>query len=199
MVMNHGNFFQGLNHIMIQTELRQNIFVKYRSNDIQASIASFQDIWKDIHGTDPFEYRFLDETIAQTYIQDSRLSKLITIAAIIAVVISGMGLFALASLSIASRVKEIGIRKVMGASIAQISILFNLEFLKVILVGMILSVPITLILMGQWLEQFAIRENIGAGIFIISMGIGILFSVLIVSYKTIRTALANPIGSLRSE
>jgi len=199
MVMNHGNFFQGLNHIMIQTELRQNIFVKYRSNDIQASIASFQDIWKDIHGTDPFEYRFLDETIAQTYVQDSRLSKLITIAAIIAVVISGMGLFALASLSIASRVKEIGIRKVMGASISQISLLFNMEFLKVIAIGMVLSIPVTLIMMNVWLEQFAIRQNIGVGVFIISIGIGLLFSVVIVSYKSVQTSLANPIKSLRSE
>jgi len=199
LVMSHVNIFQGLNHVMIGTELRQNIFVKYRSNDIQSTIASFQDIWKNIHGSDPFEYRFLDETIAQTYVQDSRLSKLITIAAIIAVIISGMGLFALASLSITSRVKEIGIRKVLGASVTQISYLFNMEFLRIIAVGMILSIPVTLLLMNDWLEQFAVRQNIGVGVFFLSIGIGLLFSILIVSYKTIQTSLANPIKSLRSE
>jgi len=199
LVMNHQNIFEGLNHVMIRSELRQTIFVKYRSNDVQATIASFQGIWKDIHGSDPFEYSFFDDTIAQTYVQDSRLSRLITIAAVIAVIISGMGLFALASLSIASRVKEIGIRKVLGASVSQISFLFNLEFLKIISIGMILSVPITIIMMNDWLEQFAIRQDIGVGVFVVSMGIGLLFSILIVSYKTIQTSLVNPIKSLRSE
>ncbi len=199
MVMNHQNIFEGLNHVLINADLRQTIFVKYRTQDLQATLASFEDIWKGIHGTDPFEYSFFDETIAQTYVQDSRLSRLITIAAIIAVVISAMGLFALASLSIASRVKEIGIRKVLGANISEISMMFNLEFLKIIALGMILSIPISYLVMSQWLQQFAVKETIGAGVFLMAIAIGCIFSIVIVSYKTIQTALADPVKSLRSE
>lgn len=199
LVMSHENFFKGLNHVVINTELRQNIFVKYRSSEMQATIRSFNDIWSSIHGTDPFEYRYLDETISQTYEQDSRLSLLITIAALIAIIISGMGLFALASLSIASRVKEIGIRKVLGASVSEISLLFNVEFLKIIVIGMILSVPISYLMMSQWLGQFAVRQEIGVGVFLVAIAIGILFSIVIVSYKTIQAALTDPIKSLRTE
>lgn len=199
MVMDVDNFFAGFNNIMISTDVRPKLFVKLQSNDLEVTLAKFQQIWSDIYGADPFEYSFFDDAIEREYAQDERLSQMISIAAVIAIVISGMGLFALASLSIASRLKEIGIRKVLGASTTQISLLFNKEFIKVTLVGIFLSIPITYWMMNEWLNQFIIKVPLGVGVFSLSLLAGVIFSIVIVSWQTISASWSNPVSTLKND
>lgn len=124
---------------------------------------------------------------------------MIATASIIAILIASMGLFALASLAITGRMKEIGIRKVMGASAFNISFMFNKEFLKITLIGIVLAMPFSYWLMNKWLEQFEVKSTPGADIFIATVMIGVIFTIIIVSFQTMRASFMNPVKSLKEE
>jgi putative ABC transport system permease protein len=124
---------------------------------------------------------------------------LVSAAALIAVIIAGMGLFAMASLAISSRIKEIGIRKVLGATTLEISMLFNKDFLKITMIGILAALPASYYLMREWLNDFAVKTNLGLGVFLLAVGLGLVFSVLIVSSQTVKASWLNPVKNLRSE
>lgn len=199
LVMKPANFFQGFRNLTMEDQMTAKVYIKVNTEDKQALIQRLERIWKDLYGSDPFDYSFIEDEIAREYVQANSLSSLVTLASIVALIIAGMGLFAMASLAITSRLKEIGIRRVMGATTQEISLLFNRQFLKVTLVGVLTSIPASYYLMKLWLEDFAVKVPLGAGVFLLALLVGVIFSILIVSLETIKAAWINPTKLLRSE
>ncbi|RPA69415.1 ABC transporter permease [Cyclobacteriaceae bacterium YHN15] len=199
LVLNPDHVFGGLHSLWMSEDMTPKLFVKLQTKNAQASIEKMSGIWKDLYGSDPFNYSFLDERIAKQYTKDQSLRSLVSVAAILAIIIAGMGLFAMASLAIASRIKEIGIRKVLGATTLEISLLFNKDFLKITLIGILTALPASYYFMQQWLEDFAVKTTMGLGIFILVIVIGIAFSILVVSSQTIKASWLNPVKTLKTE
>lgn len=199
LVMKPANFFQGFRNLTMEDQMTAKVYIKVNTENKQALIQRLEGIWKDLYGSDPFDYSFIEDEIAREYVQANSLSSLVTLASIVALIIAGMGLFAMASLAITSRLKEIGIRRVMGATTQEISLLFNRQFLKVTLIGVLTSIPASYYLMKLWLEDFAVKVPLGAGVFLLALLVGVIFSILIVSLETIKAAWINPTKLLRSE
>jgi putative ABC transport system permease protein len=199
LVVKPENIFGGLHSLWMSEDVTPKLFVKVQTKDMQATISRMQDIWKDLYGSDPFNFSFLDDTIAKQYTKDQSLRSLVSIASTLAVIIAGMGLFSMASLAISSRIKEIGIRKVLGATTMEISLLFNKDFMKITLVGIFAALPVSYYFMHQWLNDFAVKTNLGVGIFALVICMGIVFSILIVSSQAIRASWLDPVKSLKTE
>lgn len=146
-----------------------------------------------------FEYSFLNEDFDQQYQSEESFSKVFTFFALIAILIACLGLYGLAAFTAQQKVKEIGIRKVLGATEAGVVILLSKDFVKLVLVSFVIAAPLSYFLMNSWLEAFAERTNIGVEIFALAAGLSLFIAVLTVSYQSIKAAIANPIKSLRYE
>ena len=167
--------------------------------DFATTIDKVAQVWKKIYPDLPFEYEFVDEFIAGFYENEQRTAKLMKTATFIAILISCLGLFGLASFTAARRVKEIGIRKVLGASIANIVALISRDFVRLVLIGILLASPFAWLAMRKWMTNFAFATGLDWWIFIAAAGVAIMIALLTVSYQSIRAAIANPIDSLRNE
>ncbi|SMG08112.1 putative ABC transport system permease protein [Marivirga sericea] len=199
MAMSPDVGLSGINTLNIPGGMSPTVFVKAGSNDYEEVLSSLKDEWVNLFPDEPFDYKFFDESIQQQYEADQRLGKMIAMAAIIAIIIASMGLFALASLAITGRLKEIGIRKVMGASPANISLMFNKEFLKITTIGIVLALPVSYWLMSKWLDQFEVKAVPGLGVLITTVLLGLIFTITIVSFQTIKASYMNPVKSLKEE
>ena len=142
---------------------------------------------------------FMDENISKFYQQEDQLSLLYKIFAGIAIFISCLGLYGLVSFMAVQRTKEIGVRKVLGATVRNIIYLFSKEFTILILIGFAVAVPVAWYMMNEWLTNFAYRININAKVFGIAVLLSIIIAWITVGYKSIKAALANPVKSLRTE
>ncbi|MFT6035542.1 MAG: putative ABC transport system permease protein [Marivirga sp.] len=191
--------FSGINSLNIMGASNPTVFIKSATNDFGSLRAYLAQEWSTMYPDEPFTFQFLDEVVQAQYIADQRLSKMVAIASIIAIIIAAMGLFALASLAITGRLKEIGVRKVMGASVFNISMLFNKEFLKITIVGMLFSLPFSYWLMNEWLKQFEVKAGLSASVFLITIVIGVFFTIAIVSVQTIKAGNMNPVKILKDE
>nr|WP_294948178.1 FtsX-like permease family protein [uncultured Mucilaginibacter sp.] len=141
----------------------------------------------------------MDEQYAALYNSEQRTGKIFTSFAFVAVIIASLGLFGLAAFSIRQRVKEIGIRKVLGASSGTITGMLSVEFLKLVGIAIVVSVPVTWYAMHKWLQDFAYRIDISWWVFVLAGFIAILVAFVTVSFQSVKAALANPVKSLRSE
>lgn len=165
----------------------------------EESIALIEKTWKRLVNDTPFEYTFLDDDIKKQYDSDRQVSGIITSFTIIAMLISCLGLYGLSSYMAERRYKEIGVRKVMGASVNQIMILMSKEFMKLVVIAFIIAVPLSWYAMSQWLEGFAYRTAIEASVYIYACLAALLIALLTVSFESIKAASANPVDSLRNE
>ena len=175
------------------------IWVKLQKARLNEGLNAFEQIYKAAIPGAVYDYQFVDEINALQYVQEQRWQEIISAAAILSVIICSLGLFGLAHLSTHQRVKEIGIRKVLGATITQIVALLSYSFLKLVIIALLVATPVALAVMHQWLQNFAYRENIGAGIFITAAFIAIGVAILAVGILGIKAAMANPVKSLRTE
>lgn len=175
------------------------ILVKLKSDHMQQSIAAIEQVWKEIEPDFPIRYSFLDENFQKLFISYSRLQKIINAFALIAILISVMGLFALTAFLTGQRTKEIGIRKVLGADIGDLASLLSKDFIKLIVLAVVIAVPIGWWACSQWLQSFAYRINISWWTFAIAALVIVIIAVFTVGLQTIKAALANPVRSLRSE
>jgi putative ABC transport system permease protein len=175
------------------------MYAKFSPSNIPSTIKFIENKWKDVYGSAPFRYAFVDETFDEQYKNDEQAIKIIGYFTVLAIIIACMGLFALSSFMAARRTKEIGIRKAMGATSQSIFILLSKEFLKWVLIAVIIASPIALIVMKKWLEGFAYRIKLGVDIFILAAVIAIAIALLTVTWQSLKTALANPINALRYE
>ncbi len=184
--------------ISIRPDHRQAI-VRLKSEDVQKTIGSIEESWSEIAATHPFEYSFLDERFGRLYENETKQRTLTSIFSVLAVVIACLGLFGLASFAAERRTKEIGIRKVLGATVPGLASLFAREFIILVLFSIIVAVPISYHLMNLWLQDFAYRTTVGIGVMAGSALIAMAIALFTVSYQAVRTANANPVESLRYE
>ena len=147
----------------------------------------------------PFEYQFLDDHFAEVYRADSQVSSIVGVLAGLAIVISCLGLFGLASYSAERRVKEVGIRKVLGASVQNIVGMLSKDFLKYVLIAALIALPLAWFGVHKWLEDYAYRISISWWIFFIAVIIAMMIAFVTISFQAIMAAVANPVESLRTE
>ena len=166
---------------------------------MQETIKLVQEKWEAAYPEFIFSYKFLDEEIKQFYDREQKLSTLLTIFTSIAIFIGCLGLFGLATFMANQKTKEIGVRKVLGASVQSIVILFSKEYVKLIFIGFALASPAAFYVMNQWLSDFAYKITIGPSIFLIGLMLTFLIAIITVGYRSLRAATVNPVDSLRSE
>ncbi|MFD0750979.1 ABC transporter permease [Mucilaginibacter calamicampi] len=167
--------------------------------DMQQSIKKIGQIFDKYNPAYPFDYRFADETYAQKFNLEMLIGKLAGVFATLAIFISCLGLFGLAAYIAEQRTKEIGIRKVLGASIAQVWLLLSTDFVLLVLISCVLASPVAYYFLHGWLIKYQYRITIGPGVFVATAGAAMLITVLTISFQSIKAALANPVKSLRNE
>ena len=165
----------------------------------KSSIAAIEKIWKQIFPEDDFGYKFFDEDIAKYYDEEQHISSLLMWATGLAVFISCLGLLGLVIYTTNRRTKEIGVRKVLGASVSQIVQIISKEFLLLIVIAFVIAVPIAWLGMHKWLENFAYRTQVSWWVFVLGITVMIVIAILTLSFQTIKAAIANPVKSLRTE
>ncbi len=169
------------------------------SGSIQEGLGYLRGAWMDVCPDFPYEYHFVDEWFDAMYRKEENLAKMISIFAVLAIVISCLGLFGLALFSAEQRTKEIGIRKVLGSSVQEIMMLLTKSSLKWALLSNLIAWPVSWIVMSKWLENFAYRTEISWWVYVFAGGSVLLIAVFTVSWQTLRAALANPVEALRYE
>lgn len=173
--------------------------VKLAGNDLPETLQFLAATWARFETRHPFEYKFLDQTFEQYYLSEERLTQTLGVFAVLAIAIACLGLFGLAAYIAEQRTKEIGIRKVLGASLAGIVSLLSKDFVKLVLLANMLAWPIGWYAMNRWLQNFSYRIEIGWGIFALAGGLAVVIALLTVSMQAIKAALANPVEALRYE
>jgi putative ABC transport system permease protein len=176
----------------------QYVGIKIGSGNPSAVIDHIKKEWQAVYPDNVFEYRFLDQQIADFYQKEDLLNKLITSSAIIAIFISCLGLLGLISLLTLQRTKEIGIRKVLGASVTNITGLLSVDFLKLVLMAVVVVSPIAWLMMSKYLQNFAYRIDIQWWVFVLAAFVTLLIAFITVSFQSIKAAMANPVESLKS-
>ena len=175
------------------------INIKIQPQQVKQTLAAVEKLWNKTYPDFTYEYQFLDDKIASLYKQESRLSQLYQLFAGIAIFISCLGLYGFVSFMALQRTREVGIRKVLGASVPSIIYLLSREFTVLIGVAFLIAAPLAYYFMHQWLQRFAYRIDIGAGIFMSTILISEIIAWLTVGYQAIKAAVANPVKSLRMD
>ena len=176
-----------------------NTAVRVGSNHAKQVVDAAEKIWKNMSTGLPFSYAFLDESFNNMYQAEQRVGKIIMSFSILAVFIACLGLFGLASFMAEQRTKEIGVRKVLGASVNNIVQMLSKDFLLLVLVASCIAIPLAWFFMHRWLQDFAYRVQIPLWIFAAATFLALLIALLTVSLQALKAALANPVKSLRSE
>jgi putative ABC transport system permease protein len=172
---------------------------KVSATDIQSLIKNIESKWKAMAPGMPFSYQFLDESFDNMYRTEQRVGKVALSFAILAIFIACLGLFGLATYMAEQRTKEIGVRKVLGASVSNIVTMLSKDFAKLVLIAAIVAFPVAWWAMNQWLQDFAYRIAIGWWIFIAAAVITLLIALCTVIFQAMKAAVANPVQSLRTE
>jgi ABC-type antimicrobial peptide transport system permease subunit len=175
------------------------VVIRCKPGDLSKDLSEIQGYFKAVFGDTPFNYGFIDQDIDHLYTADSRMGKIINVFSILSVLVSCLGLFGLATFSTQRRTREIGVRKVLGAGGTSIVALLTMEFLKLVLLSLLVAFPIAWFAMDNWLREFVYRVRISPWIFLATGAAAMLVALLTVSYQTIRAAIANPVDSLRNE
>ena len=181
-----------------------NLFIKYmavriKGDQIPEALTTMRETWKKLMPERPFEYFFLDDRLNDSYKAEEKLSSVAGIFSFLAILVACLGLFGLATFTTEQRTKEIGIRKVLGISNAQIMALLSKEFLLLILISFGIAAPLSFILISGWLDGFAYRVDIGIAPFIIAGSLTIFVALFTVSFHSIKASLVNPVRALKYE
>jgi len=166
---------------------------------IERAIGYIKEKWKELCPDYPFAYSFLDESFDKQYKREERLSEIFISFAALAIFIACLGLFGITSFMTERRTKEIGVRKVLGATVPEIVFLLSREFTKWVLIANVIAWPVAYLVLNKWLQNFAYRTPIGAGVFILSAFLTFVIALLTVSYQSVKAAVANPVEALRYE
>ena len=178
---------------------RNYLLLRLRPGNPASALKHFRQVWEKANPGFPCEYEFLDTAFDRMYTNEERLSQILFSFAVLAVIISCLGLLGLSSYTAEEKTKEIGIRKVLGASSWKIVSLFSMNFTKLVIIANAVAWPTSYVVMHRWLQDYAYRTNIGLWVFIMAGGLGLLIALFSVGYQTLRAATANPIDSLRYE
>lgn len=184
---------------LIPQDRIRNVAVKIRDNMRPETINFLEEQWATLRPGYPFDYFFVEDNFNEQYANEERLGEIFGYFSLLAIIIAALGLFGLASFTAQQRVKEIGIRKVLGAKVSQILLLLSKKFTLLVLTAFIIAVPVAWYAMAQWLGEFAYQIDISIGTFLMAGGIALLVAWITISYQSLKAALTNPVNSLRSE
>ncbi len=173
--------------------------VKINGNKASDALSFIQSVWQKNYPDHPFEYQFLDDHFSDVYRADTQVSSVVAVLATLAIVISCLGLFGLASYSAERRIKEVGIRKVLGASVQNITAMLSKDFLKYVLIATLIAWPLAWFAVYKWLQDYAYRITISWWVFIAAGLLACLIALVTISFQAIKAAVANPVKSLRTE
>jgi len=175
------------------------LIVHAKAANVTPVLSSIQSNWKKLDPNEPFEYSFLDEDFQKNYEAENRLASIVSSFTFIAIFISCLGLFGLATFSAEQRTKEIGVRKVLGASVTSIIALLSKDFIKLVAVAILIASPLAWWVMNKWLQDFAYRVNVSWAVFVITTITALAIALITISLQAVRAALSNPVKSLRTE
>jgi putative ABC transport system permease protein len=176
-----------------------NMSAKISGSKTKDALTYMESVWKKNFVDHPFEYEFLDEHFKEVYRADTQVSNIVGILAALAILISCLGLFGLASYSAEKRIKEVGIRKVLGASVQNIVGILSTHFIKLVLIANLIAWPVAWFILHRWLQDYAYRINISWWVFVMAGSLAMLIALVTVSFQAIKAAIANPVKSLRTE
>lgn len=175
------------------------ISVSIKGDNIPGTIAGLKKTWDKVAPQRPFLYHFLDESFGEQYQADRHFGQLFTLLSLLAIGIACLGLFGLSTFMAQQRIKEIGIRKVLGSSVTGIVVLLSRDFIKLIFLAAVIAIPLCWWAMDQWLREFAYRITLGPVVFLEAALIALAVAIVTIGWQSIRAAKANPIRSLRNE
>lgn len=176
-----------------------NLYIRVSKNNIPAALQYLKDTYKKFDAENAIEYTFLDENFAKQYRAEQKQGSIILVFTILAISIACLGLLGLVTFAASQRTKEIGVRKVLGASITSIVVLLSKDFIKLVAIAFVIAVPVAWYAMGSWLQTFAYRINIGWGVFAMAGGLAIIIALITVGYQAIKSATANPVRAIKTE
>ena len=185
--------------ILFEENWYNTLLVKISGNHQVETISFIQSKWKTFAAHRPFEYHFLDEDYDKLYSAELRTGKILSIFAAIAIILAALGLFGLSAYSVQQRTKEIGVRKILGASVPNIIGLLSKDFIRLVIIAALIALPFAGYMMNKWLEDFAYRINISWWVFAVAILSTVLIALITVSFQAVRAATANPVKSLRTE
>jgi putative ABC transport system permease protein len=177
----------------------QYLYVRFNQNNSGKLVGTLETKFNEFYPKQSFEYSFLDDNLNAMYNSERRLGLIFSYFSLLAIIIACLGILGLSLYSIQQRVKEIGIRKVLGAGVLSITAGFLKEFVKPVFIAAIIATPIVWYVMNRWLEDFAYRINISWWVFIVAGIAALLIAILTITIQAIRAAIANPVKSLRTE
>jgi len=197
--VNPTPFMSAVSDVYVPTSSLRKLLVRIDAADVPATLATLRQTWESAAPDVPFNYYFLDEAVQAQYVQEARLARIASTASLLAVLIAALGLFALATLSVARRRKEVGVRKVLGASTAGLVALLSKDFLKLVGAAFVIAVPVAYIGVSRWLEAFTYRVTLDLHVFLLAGALAVGIALLTVSYHALRAANADPVQALRTE
>jgi len=185
--------------VLFPESYQRTFLLKIQGKDLKQTIAFLEGKWKELAPYRPFEYRFLDEDFNRLYSSEMRLGTVLTVFASIAIALACLGLLGLSAYTAKQRVKEIGVRKVLGASVSSVVALLSADFVKLVFVAIIISIPVAWWMMNKWLLSFTYKTQMNWWIFAVAGICAVAIALFTISFQAIKAALANPVKSLRSE
>jgi putative ABC transport system permease protein len=175
------------------------VAVKMKSADIGNTVGFAKTVWNKYSPDFPMEYTFLDESFNKMYKSEDKLKSLLSIFTAIAIFVGCLGLFGLTAYSVQRRAKEIGIRKILGADVKGLVLLLSKDFVKLVIIALVIASPVAWYFLNGWLQDFAYRINISWWMFGLAAGMAIMIALLTISFQAVKAALANPVKNLRTE
>ena len=182
-----------------QASANYHLSLKVGTNNLRDTIASIERIYLRLFPGNPFQYTFVDEKFDEQYRNDQRFATLFSVFTVLAILIACLGLFGLAAFAARQRTKEIGVRKVLGATVSGIVALLSQDVVKLVLLANLMAWPLAYFAMRAWLQNFAYRIDMGWWVFALASGMALLIALITVSTQAIRAALGNPVEALRYE
>ena len=186
-------------HLFNSGGFGRNVSVKISPSNVKKELSEISAVWHKYAGNQAFEYNFFDEDFAKAYAAEERTGVIVSVFSVLAIFIACLGLLGLAAFTTEQRTKEVGIRKILGASVPGIVALLLKDFVKWVLISNIIAWPIAYFTLNKWLEDFAYRVNVSLWAFVLASVIAMLIAIFTVSYQSIKAAIANPVKSLRYE
>jgi putative ABC transport system permease protein len=175
------------------------LIFKIKTTDVAGLLAAMKKNWDTYNTGEPFTYSFMDDLFNKTYATEQKTGNILNIFSVLIILVACLGLFGLVTYTAEQRTKEIGIRKVLGASVTQVTQMLSKEFIKLVFIACLIAFPLSWWAMNKWLQSFAYRTNISWWIFVVAGLVALLIALVTVSFKAIKAAMTNPVKSLRTE
>jgi putative ABC transport system permease protein len=185
--------------LLMTLEPEGGLIFKIKTTDVEGLLATMKKQWDAFNTDEPFTYSFIDDLYNKTYAAEQKTGIILNIFSVLIILVACLGLFGLVTYSAEQRTKEIGIRKVLGASVTQVTQMLSKEFLKLVIIASLIAFPVAWWAMNKWLQSFAYRINTSWWVFVVGGLVAMLIALVTVSFQTIKAAIANPVKSLRTE